>query len=534
MHRAILVDDEVFTRKGLMKLIDWEACGFRVVEEADDGEDALALIESVRPDVVITDIRMPVLDGLELIRQVQENGVAHPFFVIISGYDDFQYARQALRYGVQDFLLKPINEQEFSEALRRLNDRLLKQKQDKERETRLLPSALVEALIMEELDEETLRIWAERLHLNTDESLYYLFAENNDAAELFGREEGSQKENAHEIPPFKQRVEKALAEMTDGCLTFYLHEHRNRIGILLPARSLGSFGGSMRTFAEKVRIKLQTEQENERIFLYAGRPAEGLLRLADSYSSAKEALLYKYHEEESGLVILEEEKPLPPLSYIAINEVLYHEFLEKLEEQQLAPLDDTIERMFATFHIELFAPEAVKMAIHQCVIGVLRIVEGMEGDKSALSTLHPMLNWHDQNLTIGGLKRLFRQFAEESSLYLAELRKEQGNGGIQKIRAYIDAHYQENISLKSIARAFYLNPVYLGQLFKKTYGVYFNDYLLQLRIAAAKKLLRQTDRRIYEVAEQVGFGNADYFVTQFEKLEHLTPSEYRNRLKKDA
>jgi len=128
------------------------------------------------------------------------------------------------------------------------------------------------------------------------------------------------------------------------------------------------------------------------------------------------------------------------------------------------------------------------------------------------------------------LKRLLSSFLLECASFVCKLRKEYAKGGIQKIKAYIEAHYNENISLKSIASVFYMNPVYLGQLFKKTYGLHFNEFLLQLRIGEAKKLLRQTDCRVYEIAEKVGFGSADYFVTRFEKLERMTPTEYRNKL----
>lgn len=140
------------------------------------------------------------------------------------------------------------------------------------------------------------------------------------------------------------------------------------------------------------------------------------------------------------------------------------------------------------------------------------------------------MNWQDMNLSLGELQRLFTAFAEESGRYIGVLRKDCQQGGIQHIRAYIEQHAAENISLKSIAARFYMNPVYLGQLFRKTYGVYFNEFLLKLRVQEAKRLLRQTDLRIYEIAERVGFGSSDYFVTQFEKMAHATPSEYRNSL----
>jgi Response regulator containing CheY-like receiver domain and AraC-type DNA-binding domain len=141
-----------------------------------------------------------------------------------------------------------------------------------------------------------------------------------------------------------------------------------------------------------------------------------------------------------------------------------------------------------------------------------------------------MMNGQSGFSRLHELKGLFTEFLHEAAAYLAELRNEQSKGGIERIKKYIEANYTENISLKSIAGKFYMNSVYLGQLFRKTYGIYFNDFLLQIRIGEAKKLLRQTDLRMYEIAEKVGFQNADYFVTQFEKLEKVTPTDYRNKL----
>ncbi|MNJ47496.1 HTH-type transcriptional regulator YesS [compost metagenome] len=215
-----------------------------------------------------------------------------------------------------------------------------------------------------------------------------------------------------------------------------------------------------------------------------------------------------------------------------IDQELYNSLVEQIEELQFNELQLTVNSLFQLFQEKHYAPEAVKMNIHQCVLGVIEIIRSMDGDEQGLDSLAPIIGWHDLNLSLRELQRLFIAFATESGQYIGELRKEQQRGGIHKIRAYIEEHYQENISLKSIAARFYMNSVYLGQLFKKTYGLYFNDFLLQLRVGEAKRLLRQTDLRIYEVAERVGFGNPDYFVTQFEKLEKLTPSEYRSRLVK--
>lgn len=250
LHRAILVDDEVFTRKGLMKLIDWKACGFQIVDEADNGEDALSLIKRVRPDVVITDIRMPVLDGLELIRRIVDESEASPVFIIISGYHDFKYAQQAVRYGVHDFIVKPIDENEFSDTLRKLNERLNRERLERIRNERLITGAMIESLILGEAEDDFVAEWEQRLMLRKSDRLFYLFAELNDNHPRLP------SEAQLSLARFKELVQQELLYLTDGDQSIYLHEHRNRIGILVHDRILASFEGDIAVFADKLRAKL--------------------------------------------------------------------------------------------------------------------------------------------------------------------------------------------------------------------------------------------------------------------------------------
>ncbi|MNI44514.1 Bifunctional transcriptional activator/DNA repair enzyme AdaA [compost metagenome] len=162
--------------------------------------------------------------------------------------------------------------------------------------------------------------------------------------------------------------------------------------------------------------------------------------------------------------------------------------------------------------------------------GILGVIKEMDGNDEEILRLKELAERGHGHWSLQMLQEHFMQAIQEAAEYITRLRKEHCLGGIKPIKRYIDAHYRENISLKSIAGEFYMNAVYLGRLFRKTYGVYFNDYLLELRIQEAKKLLRQSDLRMYEIAGRVGFQNADYFVTQFEKLEQISPSEYRNML----
>ena len=180
MYSVMLVDDEQFTRQGLRSLIDWQSCGYEVTMEADNGEDALELITKEKPDLVITDIRMPVLDGLELIRETYEqmDRLQAPTFIIISGYNDFKYAQQAVRYGVHDFILKPIDKDEMTETLVNLNEKLRSERQERQRNEELLMNSMIETLIMGEASADMIAKWEQRLH--QAKHYQYMFIELND------------------------------------------------------------------------------------------------------------------------------------------------------------------------------------------------------------------------------------------------------------------------------------------------------------------------------------------------------------------
>lgn len=365
MFKVLLVDDEVFVRKGLQKLIRWEQFKCTLVGEAKNGGEALDMINRLEPDLVITDIMMPVLDGLDLIRSVKEAGRIDPEFIIISGYNDFNYAQQAIRYGVQDYILKPIDVKELGASLQKL-------------------AAAIDR--------------------------------------------------------------KRLAALAGG-----------------------------------------------------------------GYSAA--AILEAFHIFE-------------------MDPSMYNQFMVELEENNKEAFGQMIDTMFQIFHDQRVTLPAVVGSLSRFITRVMRIIKQMDGNDEGQRRLLETMEREYRTWNLRRLKEHFTRMVTEAAEHIAQLRKEQSKGDIARIKKYIDTHYRESINLKSIAAQFYMNSVYLGQLFRKHYGVYFNDYLLELRVEEAKKLLRQTDLRMYEIAARVGIQNANYFVTQFEKLEKLSPMEYRNKLVK--
>jgi two-component system, response regulator YesN len=521
MHKVLLVDDEMFVRKGLLNLIDWEAQGYVVAAEADNGEEALRLIPTVQPDLVITDIRMPVLDGLELIRAVSEQGGYQPAFIIISGYHDFKYAQQALRYGVHDYILKPIDEEELEQTLSKLSPSLSMKKLHRLNKEKSVGESLLQLLISGSARPEDERELADALQVTS--SAPYSFA-------VF--EPHANGSSAADTPDAKL-VADAMAHASamgtaDASAIPWTELPGGRLGLLIDSRRLQGHGGKLELFLRALHSSI-TKQLGISAAIYAGKPVDRITRLIEAYQTAVEAAQYKFALDGSPVICYEQVQETP-LYVLDMDSELYKQLLQQLEEQQQEGFQRAVDQMFQQFQYKRFAPSAVVNVITRCVIQVIQLIKEMEGDETQLEALPDMLDWQHRSLSPKGVKELFIRFMTQAAQYMDQLRKEQAKGGIQKIKKYIEAHYTENISLKSIAAAFYMNPVYLGQLFRKTYGFYFNDFLLHLRIDEAKKLLRQTDQRIYEIAQRVGFQNPDYFVTQFEKLEHLTPTEYRNKI----
>lgn len=519
MHTVLLVDDEIYARKGLRNLIDWNTYSYEVVDEANNGEDALHIIKQTQPDLVITDIRMPVLDGLELIRKVIEEEVRKPSFIIISGFDDFNYAQKAVRYGVHDFILKPIDEHELKATLVKLSDKLRQEKWLAYQKEQAMSEGIIEALIKGEFSDTIIPEWAEQLKVAPEGIMYYAFIEFND-------DHPWQTRQALSLEEKKKSILKGIKHLMKESKPIYLYEHRGRFGLLLPK---ADFAADL-TDVGQLGVRLQnilSDKTGYPVYVYIGRKINKLSDLRDSFQTAKEALQYKYMMSDSKVVVFDEVCG-ESMNYMHIDQDLFRQLVEQIEKrdkQQLA----TIDIIFRDFQVKRFVPEAIKAAISQFVHALIEIIKRMEGNEKELNSFEAIVSWHDMNLSLDELKRLFIQFVTESGGLMERLRTNIGKGGIQKIKSYVEERFYENINLKKLAAEFYINPVYLGQLFKKTYGVYFNEFLLDIRINEAKKLLRQTDLRIYEIAEKVGFKNADYFVTQFEKLENMTPSEYRNQ-----
>ncbi|MDQ1003303.1 two-component system response regulator YesN [Neobacillus niacini] len=524
MNKVILVDDEMFFRKGLRNLINWEDCGFKVVGEAANGEDALQMMHEVNPDLIITDIRMPVLDGIGLIKQAIEIERVQTKFIIISGHSDFKYAQQALRYGVYDFVLKPIDQDEIEQTLRSLSNTINEQKKLHEQRLEEQAKIVFNHLLLGNAADNAHSV--DLLNLlsvgNPNEFIYLLIEVNG----ILGESTLNNEERV-------RRIQLTLANVIqDVCSS---HERiwiqkagQCAVGVLITSNHLARFQMSIKKFMTWVKKEL-TNRLSEDFTFYVGEAVPSLTLLKQSADGVEMAKQHKYTNNENGIIIFEDIVD-KPISFAEPDETIYQSLVEHIEEESTTQIILSLETLFQSLVSKNLSHTAFLASLNSFVHSVLKIIRKMGGEPSSLHSYRIIYTLHNYNLTLPQLKELIINFMIECKDEISKLRKQSANGEVHKIKQYIDFHYHENISLKTIARKFFMNPVYLGQLFKKTYGIYFKDYLLQVRINEAKKMLRQSEKRIYEIAECVGFNNTDYFVTIFGKFENITPSEYRNKL----
>lgn len=515
MNKVFLVDDDYYVRKGLLELIDWNSCGYEICGEAGNGEDGFELIKEKKPDLVVTDIRMPVLDGLGLIKNIVELTDLNTNFIIVSGYNDFKYAQKALRYGVHDFILKPIDKEEFESTLIELSKEINnRKKMERQREMGLAISTLEQVLsgVIDPAEKEYIKM----LRLSNVLEMRYILIEVND-----------NKLNASEILKVMQKEIQMVTQYENPLIK----EHeQDRFGILITDKQLHLFGGDINRFSQRFQNVLE-KKLNHKVTIYIGKLIKQFDKIRQSYKTAKEALQYKYALATNEPINYDDVQTLE-INYIKLEQSFFDRLVEHVIEKKTDEIKESIDEMFNEFQLNMFARDAVKTTINRCVHEVIRLIKVREGNEYELPHLPKMLVWDEKPLTIDQIKDIFSNFVLAGSEYVFKLNQDKIKGDIYKIREYIENHYHENLTLKSIADKFYMNPAYLGQLFRKTYGVYFRDYFRQVRINEAKKRLRQTDMRVYEIADDIGFENPDYFVTQFRKEVGMTPMNYRKKVRK--
>lgn len=507
MYNVLLVDDEPLAIQGLELLVDWESFGFQIAGSCDNGEEALSYMRACKPDLVVTDIRMPVMDGLTLIELARLEGFDTPF-VIVSGFGEFEYARRGLQLGVTRYLTKPLWPEEVSETLSGLSREL------EERRKAESIHALVER---------------HNLQQSLSSLLYGTYAEEMDD-ELFPELAAVSAAANGWIYFHVETEEGELAAARTACLklmqerrpVFLLDYHSRAFGLLYGCAEQGE--AEVRRFGNEL-CECVGASAAQTFRIAAGIRTDGLSQISRSYAAAAEAGLFFFFEQEKRLIYYEDIKHRK-LSYSIRIIADADRIAAWIDQGEGDRLKEAVHAVFCTFKKNFVSPELVELFVAECLHRCFHLLQECGGDPGWL-TEQSWERFSSRNKRLDELAASLLAISLQCIDALAELRKKSSSGTIDRIDQYIRQHYREALTVKEIAARFYVHPVYLGQAYSRKFGKGIVDAIHHCRIEEAMKRLRGQDETISGIAESVGYNNYQYFLKQFEKRTGMKPAAFR-------
>lgn len=525
MYKVLIADDEPLILAGLRILVDWNSLGFEICAEARNGRDVITRLETEAFDLILTDIRMPVLNGLELIEQLKITAPATKV-IIISGYAEFEYAQQAIQLGVKDFLLKPIRSELLEKALGQIAAELRLEEQKTKLQSHAAEITREQFLyqlangyfLKEDIQEKA---GLAGLDLAAGRSLTVALVLIGDFYEILSR-------SVSDAKMIRDSITDLIRTLLDRYHIGYLFPQApDCIGILFYTDDPGRKDGCLKELSAALN-KLSL----------AGSPVPAAIGVGNMVSSFEECTISKKQAQFSieKQIIRKNEGNL---SYFDTG---YPDSgaIWKLDWDSEALLsaieicnNEAASRELGLLFIQITAARMRESSIRILTFSILLSIcsllkkKGCDSDTALIS--------FDDPVPISSCRRSgeFRSYLEHACSLAGEMLIPANNTSkrmIEQVQAYIHQNFEKDLSLKQIAGHFYINSAYLGQLFKTTFGESFNEYLNRIRIREAKKMIIQGTEKMTSIIEKCGYKYPEYFYRQFKKYESISIAEFKLKL----
>ena len=515
MYKVLLVDDERIIREGIASMINWKDLDLNLIGTAADGRAAADMIEKEPPDIVITDVKMPVLDGLELIAIEHE---LHPdmAFIVLSGYGEFELASGAMRYGVKHYLLKPCNEHAIIDALREVIDSLRRRdrREDLNRESRKYLEKMLPLL-----REQFLRDHLVSGFYDEEEAEYYCRLFNLESARyrvmILRADHAAQFEEMYALRDIVQKVFSSAAICLNSIAV-------NRLLILLCHMDEESIQDNLSD------IKSKYSDLYGREFIASYSEEVDFRALPQAYREAERCLKFSFYLGEGSVITKKDIGPGNGEAFVGYAAYDYEKIADTIRSGNLDAVRDEIDSFFHRLKSAAYDIDVAKTYCMELFLTVVR--QGRSDSISELNT--DMMTRIQQTDCVDSIHDAIRDLSLKiTGANYENIRNKQSKLVSSMIKCIHDNIENEDLSLKWIAtHVVYMNVGYLGRLFCKETGEKFSHYVLNVRMEKAKELIDSCeDEKIYEVAKKIGFGdNPQYFSQLFKKYSGCTPSEYKS------
>lgn len=512
MYKILLVDDERIIREGIAQSVNWSDLDTELTGIAKDGLEAYEMIRNKLPDIVITDIKMPGLDGIKLIAKVKEE-FPETEFIILSGYGEFEFAKQAMAFGIKHYLLKPCNEQKITEVLSKVIKEL---EQRKARETYV--KKIIEDFnkVMPQLKSQFLKEFITNKVFDEEDLAYYsrlfqLDVKNQRVRLLLGQIENTF--DFRHLYAFMKISEDLLQDKI--ILTTTIGE---QILILIKNTETDSL------------LNLMVEIKNAFFAYYdldvtiAVSEPDRIINTPALFSEVKKYIKYRFYLGEGSIITNNDvnggDTYMEP-TFVYDYEQIGHLVKSGNREEAKLKIDEFFQRL-SNIVLDLNLTKTYCLDLFATII--------RESPTEKMPKYMKKLIAFEEMETLEQIHRYISDIADELARLNFNRNMQRHNKWIHEMLRLIEDNIdQEELSLKWLANEMlYMNPDYLGKLFKREMKEKFSDYLLRVRMEKAIKLIKETNFRICEIAEKVGFGsNSQYFSQVFKKYTGYTPREYK-------
>lgn len=524
MRKVLLVDDEPFILQGLKAVVDWNAEGFEVVKSCANGLEAYEYLKEAKVDVILADIKMPEMTGIELLKRIREEEVSDAFFIILTGFKDFTYIQTALRYDCMEYMLKPVEKTELTGVLRRIA-KVSDERDEEEESRRYMEQAYLArnlmALLFGKFDDANVSYVKNHLHLSDE--IRYIDIEMSDASDNAEElEEGEMRGRQRKI--FSAATDY-LKEESDHCIFDVSHDEKSYdLGLIYCDYFAAKREVSLDDFLEGLRDHILKETGFD-TNIFVGKSVARIDSVSKSYSTACMLKSLEAFRSRKNIYYYDDEA-----SYDAGQVVILKDMIDRLVAAISA--DDTalIRSAVDDFYTELNkneSEETKRLNVNYFLFQLIHMASELNADLDQEEILRFIAEHSSEEGILRGSNAHMASFCCDYSRYLLQLRKNVSGGVLLEIEKEIRDNYADNLTLQELGKKYFVNSSYLGQMFRKKYGQSFKDYLTSFRISRAEEMLVSTDMRIAEIAEKVGYKDSDYFLKKFIESNGCTPSKYR-------
>ncbi|MFB3169578.1 response regulator [Neobacillus sp. 179-C4.2 HS] len=522
--KALIVDDEKHVRDGIKILADWEQNGIREIYEAANGEEAIKLIKTIRPEIIFSDMKMPKMDGTQLLEWIKENQPSSKT-IVVTGYDDYHYMRKAIHFGSTDYLLKPIEPEILNQTLEKAVKEWMKEEADRQRKE-------TSSLLINEMKP-----------VYRDRKLTQLMNSDSLQKDLY-KEFGWLKQSRDYIAALVRVNGKTIeAFQADRDLTYFtilniINEIMKENGSGIGFRYLSQKGEIVLIFWDKFEL---VEEIVVRIYktlknmldiscpIAVGKVVQNSSKLIDSYHHARKVLLNRNILPDKRIrVYLSDIEAAPSLKSLIVYSSDIEMAIQTGEIRAFEELMGRIEQDIT--EMEYLSVRQVINLENEYMVISNKWFEHYNIPFKAPEDIEERVDlFFDSNGTFS-LEKYKKRKKREITIFLKKVKKrtqQKGNNIITDIEKYLQENFDRDVKLQEISDHFYISREYISRKFKQEFNENISDYIVRIRMEKAKSLLKNSQLKIYEIANMIGYQDDKYFRKVFKKVERITPNEYR-------